>query len=86
MLFRSRRVNIKTSNDDGLYKLPEDYAMYVRSESCLLYTSDYSLFDIAGAEIAKSGYIGTFDLGSKAERSEERRVGKECRSYILLPA
>ena len=31
------------------------------------YGEDYSLFDIAGVEIAKDGYIGTFDLGSKAE-------------------
>ena len=31
------------------------------------YGDDYSLFDIAGAEIAKDGYIITFDLGSKAE-------------------
>ena len=40
-----RRVNIKTSNDDGLYKLPEDYAMYVRSESIVTknYKSDKTL-------------------------------------------
>lgn len=31
------------------------------------YCDDYSLFDIAGVEIAQDGYIGTFDLGSKAE-------------------
>lgn len=31
------------------------------------YGEDYSLFDIAGVEIAKDGQIGTFDLGSKAE-------------------
>lgn len=31
------------------------------------YGDDYSLFDIAGIEIAQDGYIGTFDLGSKAE-------------------
>lgn len=31
------------------------------------YGKDYSLFDIAGVEIAKDGWIGTFDLGSKAE-------------------
>lgn len=31
------------------------------------YGDDYSLFDIAGVEIAQDGYIGTFDLGSKAE-------------------
>ena len=31
------------------------------------YGEDYSLFDIAGVEIAKNGWIGTFDLGSKAE-------------------
>ena len=31
------------------------------------YGEDYSLFDIAGIEIAKEGFIGTFDLGSKAE-------------------
>ena len=37
-----RRVNIKTSNNDGLYNLPEDYAMYVRSESIVVknYKSD----------------------------------------------
>lgn len=33
----------------------------------LKYGDDYSLFDIAGVEIAQDGYIGTFDLGSKAE-------------------
>lgn len=31
------------------------------------YGEDYSLFDIAGVEIAQHGWIGTFDLGSKAE-------------------
>lgn len=31
------------------------------------YGDDYSLFDIAGVEIAQDGYIETFDLGSKAE-------------------
>lgn len=31
------------------------------------YGDDYSLFDIAGVEIAKDGWIGTFGLGSKAE-------------------
>ena len=31
------------------------------------YGEDYSLFDIAGVEIAQDGQIGTFDLGSKAE-------------------
>lgn len=31
------------------------------------YSEDYSLFDIAGVEIAQDGWIGTFDLGSKAE-------------------
>lgn len=31
------------------------------------YGDDYSLFDIAGVEIAQDGYIRTFDLGSKAE-------------------
>ena len=33
----------------------------------LKYGDDYSLFDIAGVEIAQDGWIGTFDLGSKAE-------------------
>lgn len=33
----------------------------------LKYGEDYSLFDIAGVEIAQYGWIGTFDLGSKAE-------------------
>ena len=31
------------------------------------YGEDYSLFDIAGVEISQDGFIGTFDLGSKAE-------------------
>lgn len=31
------------------------------------YGEDYSLFDIAGVEIAQNGWIRTFDLGSKAE-------------------
>ena len=31
------------------------------------YGDDYSLFDIAGVEIAQDGWIGTFDIGSKAE-------------------
>lgn len=31
------------------------------------YGEDYSLFDIAGVEIAQDGWIGTFDLGSNAE-------------------
>ena len=33
----------------------------------LKYGDDYSLFDIAGVEIAQDGYIKTFDLGSNAE-------------------
>lgn len=33
----------------------------------LKYGEDYSLFDIVGVEIAQNGWIGTFDLGSKAE-------------------
>lgn len=33
----------------------------------LKYGDDYSLFDIAGVEIAQDGYIKTFDLGSKSE-------------------
>lgn len=37
-----RRVNIKTSNDEGIYNLPDNYAMYVRSESIVTknYKSD----------------------------------------------
>lgn len=31
------------------------------------YGDDYSLLDIAGVEISRDGYIGTFDLGSNAE-------------------
>lgn len=31
------------------------------------YGEDYSLFDIAGVEIAQDGFIKTFDFGSKAE-------------------
>ena len=37
-----RRINIKTSNDECIYKLPDNYAMYVRSESIVTknYKSD----------------------------------------------
>lgn len=41
------------------------------------YGDDYSLFDIAGVEIAKNGYTGTFDLGSKAEIIPSSITGSE---------
>lgn len=41
------------------------------------YGDDYSLFDIAGVEIAKDGYIVTFDLGSKAEIIPSSIAGSE---------
>lgn len=41
------------------------------------YGDDYSLFDIAGVEIAKDGYIETFDLGSKAEIIPSSITGSE---------
>lgn len=41
------------------------------------YGDDYSLFDIAGVEIAKDGYIRTFDLGSKAEIIPSSITGSE---------
>lgn len=41
------------------------------------YGDDYSLFDIAGVEIAQDGYIGTFDLGSKAEIIPSSITGSE---------
>ena len=41
------------------------------------YGEDYSLFDIAGVEIAKNGWIGTFDLGSKAEIIPSSIAGSE---------
>lgn len=43
----------------------------------LKYGDDYSLFDIAGVEIAQDGYIGTFDLGSKAEIIPSSVYGSE---------
>ena len=43
----------------------------------LKYGDDYSLFDIAGVEIAQDGYIGTFDLGSKAEIIPSSIAGSE---------
>lgn len=43
----------------------------------LKYGEDYSLFDIAGVEIAKNGWIGTFDLGSKAEIIPSSIAGSE---------
>lgn len=41
------------------------------------YSDNYSLFDIAGVEIAQNGYIGTFDLGSKAEIIPSSITGSE---------
>ena len=41
------------------------------------YCDDYSLFDIAGVEIAQDGYIRTFDLGSKAEIIPSSITGSE---------
>ena len=43
----------------------------------LKYGEDYSLFDIAGVEIAQDGWIGTFDLGSKAEIIPSSITGSE---------
>ena len=41
------------------------------------YGEDYSLFDIAGVEISQDGFIGTFDLGSKAEIIPSSIAGSE---------
>ena len=41
------------------------------------YGEDYSLFDIAGVEIAQEGWIRTFDLGSKAEIIPSSIAGSE---------
>lgn len=41
------------------------------------YGEDYSLFDIAGVEIAQDGYIRTFGLGSKAEIIPSSITGSE---------
>ena len=41
------------------------------------YGEDYSLFDIAGVEIAQDGWIGTFNLGSKAEIIPSSIAGSE---------
>lgn len=41
------------------------------------YGKDHSLFDIAGVEIAQDGWIGTFDLGSKAEIIPSSIAGSE---------
>ena len=43
----------------------------------LKYGEDYSLFDIVGVEIAQDGWIGTFDLGSKAEIIPSSIAGSE---------
>ena len=43
----------------------------------LKYGEDYSLFDIAGVEIAQDGWIGKFDLGSKAEIIPSSIAGSE---------
>ena len=43
----------------------------------LKYGEDYSLFDIAGVEIAQDGWIGTFNLGSKAEIIPSSIAGSE---------
>lgn len=41
------------------------------------YGEDYSLFNIAGVEIAQDGWIKTFDLGSKAEIIPSSIAGSE---------
>lgn len=41
------------------------------------YGEDYSLFDIAGVEVAQDGWIGKFDLGSKAEIIPSSIAGSE---------
>ena len=41
------------------------------------YGEDYSLFDIAGVEIAQNGFIRTFDLGSNAEIIPSSVAGSE---------
>lgn len=41
------------------------------------YGEDFSLFDIAGVEIAQDGWIKTFDLGSKAEIIPSSIAGSE---------
>lgn len=41
------------------------------------YGDDYSLFDIAGVEIAQDGWIGKFDLGSNAEIIPSSIAGSE---------
>ena len=41
------------------------------------YGKNYSLFDIAGVEIDQDGWIGTFDLGSKAEIIPSSIAGSE---------
>lgn len=43
----------------------------------LKYGEDYSLFDIAGVEIAQDGFIVTFDLGSNAEIIPSSIAGSE---------
>lgn len=43
----------------------------------LKYGDDYSLFDIAGVEIAQDGWIKTFDLGSNAEIIPSSIAGSE---------
>lgn len=41
------------------------------------YGDDYSLFDIAGVEVAQDGFVATFDLGSKAEIIPSSITGSE---------
>lgn len=43
----------------------------------LKYGDDYSLFDIAGVEVAQDGFVVTFDLGSKAEIIPSSITGSE---------
>lgn len=43
----------------------------------LKYGDDYSLFDIAGVEVAQDGFVVTFDLGSKAEIIPSSIAGSE---------
>lgn len=57
--------------------LAKDNSNVYTTTDALKYGEDYSLFDIAGVEIAQDGWIKTFDLGSKAEIIPSSIAGSE---------
>ena len=63
-------INIASFAEKGIYAVKSKYTLLINSRPTY-----FSLYDIEGEQ-----YIDLSDLNVLQLRSEERRVGKECRS------